>query len=161
MTTWTGPDGLKVNFNRKSAEQASSGNTEQAVVRSMVLKYDSQDPKNIETAGNTDGREAAIPANAIITGAYTRVDTAFTSGGSTTLTIGLALEDGTPVDADGIDATVAKTAIDAVGDVVVNDGALVGGLVTTGTAESFPYVTVGTGPWTAGVATIVINYIVV
>ena len=157
MSTWENKDGLKVNFNRTLADQHDGGVTAGAKKR-VVFRYDSQAPLNSETAGNTDGRELSIPANAYITDAYFIVETAFTSGGSTTLTVGLAQDDGTVIDADGLDATVAKTAIDAVGDVVVMDGALVGGTSVVGN-EAFLYFTVGTGPWTAGVGHVVIEYI--
>lgn len=59
------------------------------------------------------------------------VTEAFSTGSSPTLTIGTYKYDSsdgtvTADDADGIDATIAATAIDAIGEVVNCDGALVG-----------------------------------
>lgn len=165
MTVWTNEDGLKVPFNLASAKQQESGATAVAATRQMIIYYNSQDVGDLETAGNTSGREAFIPGNAYITRASFLVDTAFTSGGSTTLTIGLAEADGTAIDADGIDATIAKTALDAVGDVVACDGALVAGVLQAGGAsgaskEAYVYFTTASGPWTAGSGRLVIEYVV-
>ncbi len=157
MSTHTNFDGLKVNYNLTLAETDPTGVSGWAE-KIMVVELDSSDLRGIDTAGNTTGRNAYIPANSVITDAFMVVETAFTSAGSTTLSIGLAEDDGTVIDADGIDATIAKTAMDAVGDVVQCDGALVGGVVTVGTANAYPYVTIGTGPYTAGVGKVVIKY---
>ena len=157
MSTRENFDGLKVNYNLTLAETDPTGVTTWAE-KTMVIEIDSQNLRSIDVAGNTTGRNAYIPANSVITDAFMVVETAFTSGGSTTLSIGFAEDDGTVIDADGVDATIAKTAMDAVGDVVQCDGAMVGGLVTVGTDNAYPYVTIGTGPYTAGVAKVVIKY---
>jgi hypothetical protein len=157
MTTHTNYDGLRVNYNLTLAETDPTGKSGYSE-ETMVLELDSQDLRGLDTAGNTTGRNAYIPANSVITDAFMVVETAFTSGGSTTLSIGFAEDDGTVIDVDGVDATIAKTAMDADGDVVQCDGDMVGGVVTVGTANAFPYVTVGTGPYTAGVAKVVIKY---
>ena len=157
MTTHTNFDGLKVNYNLTLAESDPTGVTRSGE-NTMVLELDSQDLRGLDTAGNTTGRNAYVPANSVITDAFFVVETAFTSAGSTTLSIGFAEDDGTVIDADGVDATIAKTAMDAVGDVVQCDGALVGGVTTVGADNAYPYVTVGTGPYTAGVGKVVIKY---
>ena len=158
MSTWTNSDGLKVNYNRTLSQQANGGVVTEGKGGQLVLEFDSQDVKNAETAGNTDGREPFLPANSFVTSSHFVVTEAFTAAGSATLTIGLAQEDGTVIDADGIDATIAKTAIDAVGEAVVNDGVLVDGTETVGTANAYVYFTTATGPWTAGKGKLIINF---
>ena len=114
MTTWTNKDGLKVNYNLQSAETSPAGATSNDPSSQLVIHYDGVNRRTeLVTAGNTDGREPFIPANSIITSAQVVVKTAFTSAGATTLSIGLAQDDGTVIDADGIDATIAKGVLDA------------------------------------------------
>lgn len=156
--TWTNEDGLRVNFNLESAENVPVGVTTSGSNGKLIAEFDSQNPRNMDTAGNTNGREVGIPPNSYVKSAHLVVTEAFTSAGSTTLTIGLAQDDGTAIDADGFDATIAKTAIDAVGDVVVCDGALVGGVVRTGTNYGYVYFTTGSGPWTAGKAKLIVEF---
>ena len=159
MTTHTNFDGLRVNYNLKLAETNPTGVSCNNLEKGMVVEIDTSDFRDLTTAGNTSGRDAYVPAGSYITRAFLMVEEAFTSAGSTTLDIGFAEDDGTVIDADGVDAAIAKTVIDAVGDVVDCDGALVNGVVTVGTANAFPYITVGTGPYTAGKAKLVIAYV--
>lgn len=100
----------------------------------------------------TEGLDEAIlriAANARIKEATLTTLVAFVGG--TSYNIGLYQEDGTVIDADGIDAAVATAAIDAVGETVVCDGALVGGTVGIGTAAGSVRVA-ATGTYTAGKA---------
>ena len=85
--------------------------------------------------------------------------TAFTSGGSATLGIGAYNSAGSAIDADGIDATIALTAINATTKAVACDGALVGGAVMTGAADAYIKANYGTAAFTAGAAKLVITYI--
>jgi hypothetical protein len=78
-----------------------------------------QNLRNLTTGTNTNRTTTCDLAANVATGA-------------TTLSIGLKQLDGTDIDPDGIDATIAKTAIDADGDVVQCDGALVNGVVSIG-----------------------------
>lgn len=155
MATWANEDGLIVRFQNEF--EAKEGN--QFVggpVRALTVEMDYDD---LWGAADVDARMAYLPANAYITGAWVLVDDAFESGGATTLSIGLCQVDGTVIDADGIDATIAKTVIDGDDDAVVCDGALVGGVLNIGSAAGYVYFTVGTGPYTAGHAKLVIHYI--
>jgi len=110
-------------------------------------------------SSNIDPLEAMIPAGAIIVNADLVITDAATSGGSATLTIGTYNAAGTAVDADGIDAAIALTAIDADGDVVQCDGAQVSGLVTVGGAAAYVGWNYGTAVFTAGAAKLIIEYI--
>jgi len=89
-----------------------------------------------------------IPANAYIVRATLRVLTPL-AGTTPTVTIGLTEPDGTAIDADGIDVAIAVTALDAIGETVLCDGALVAGLAGIGTADGQIVVTTG-GTVTAG-----------
>jgi hypothetical protein len=86
------------------------------------------------------------------------VTTAFTSGGAATLTLGLQQKDGTIIDADGIDATIALAAL-AANLAVACDGALVDGTATVGSADAYLSVIYGTAAYTAGAAKLVLEYI--
>jgi hypothetical protein len=110
-------------------------------------------------SSNIDPLEAMIPAGAIIVNADLVITDAATSGGSATLTIGTYNAAGTVVDADGIDAAIALTAIDADGDVVQCDGAQVSGVVTVGSAPVYIGALYGTAAFTAGSAVLIVEYI--
>jgi hypothetical protein len=106
----------------------------------------------------TNGLDEAIhriPANAHIKEATLRVITAFAGG--TSYNIGLNQPDGTVIDADGIDAAVLTAAIDAVGETVLCDGALVNNTAGIGTAEG-QVVIAATGTYTAGKAVLKVVY---
>ena len=97
-----------------------------------------------------------IPAGALIVEATVDVSTAFTSGGAATLSLGLTQEDGSIIDVDGIDATIALSALNAVGKTVACDGALVNGVALT--AKASLSALVGTANYTAGTARLVVKY---
>jgi hypothetical protein len=107
---------------------------------------------------NPQPNDAFIPAGSYITKASLVVTTAFTSGGSATLGVGLQEADGTIIDADGIDAAVAVADL-AVNKAVVCNGALVGGTATVGADNSYLSLVYGTAAFTAGAAKLVIEYI--
>lgn len=158
QATWTNSDGLVVGFgprdskNNAGATVRTMGNEEQF---SMILDYDTL-PAAAGTAPSS--KSIPLPANSMIHEATLRVIVAFTSGGATTLDIGLVNSAGTAIDQDGIDAAIAKTAIDAIGEVVQCDGALVNGTATVGTSDAYISCNVGTGPYTAGQAELTVRY---
>ena len=109
---------------------------------------------------------AFVPDNVHIASATLYVTTAF-AGSSAALDIGLFNDDGDGTysdnDQNGIDAAIAVTAIDAIGDEVACDGALVGSgaAATAGTGNRPLAVTVGendANAFTAGEATLIIRY---
>lgn len=102
-----------------------------------------------------DEANLRIPANARIKEATLRVITAFAGG--TSYNIGLYQSDGTVIDADGIDAAVATAAIDAVGETVACDGALVANTAGIGSADG-QIVLAATGTYTAGKAVLRVVY---
>jgi len=158
---WTNEDGLDLYFGTDRAAVNKTGTTAANVVQTMIVDVDWTD---ITAVGSfitrQSKRDAFIPAGAFIKSATLSVSEGFTSAGAGTLGIGLCGSAQAVIDADGIDAVVAVTALDAVGDQVLCDGALVGGLVSIGTADGYVYFTTGTAAWTAGTARIVIEYII-
>jgi hypothetical protein len=101
-----------------------------------------------------------IPNGVLLTYAEFEPVVAFTSGGSATLSIGLHdLDRTTAYNATGIDATIALTAIDAVGETVVCDGALIN-TVLANDQPSLVSVTVGTANFTAGRGKLRLRYFV-
>jgi hypothetical protein len=161
MAVYTNDDGLKIKFGTEQAEAALVGTvSDNGIYNNLVVDLDhSRMPAH--TASDTllsDLHEIALPAGAIITTATLDITEAFDSGGSATLDIGLEKADGTEYDYDGIDAAIAETAIDAVGDRVACDGALVGGAALT--EKAFVTVNVGTATFTVGRGKLVIEYII-
>lgn len=128
--------------------------------KELILTFDYEDVNSGGqlTAARDFNGVATLPANSFIVKATLEVTTAFTSGGAATLTIGLVEPDGTAIDADGIDAAIALTAIDAVGERVLCDGALVGALAGIGTAAGQIIATFGTAAFTAGAARLIVEY---
>jgi hypothetical protein len=101
--------------------------------------------------------QAYVPANAYIKSATILVQTALSGGTTPTLTVGLYKKDGTAIDADGIDATIAAAAL-AAGKVVDCDGALVGGTDGIGAAAGYIKAATAGGP-TAGAFRLIVEYV--
>ena len=160
--SYTNDDGMYVLTGTNQGDVQDKGVSGKALRQSLVI--DIPDFTAIGSsfgASDIDPLDAVIPAGAIITNAILKITTAATSGGSATLSIGTYNSAGTAIDADGIDATVALTAIDAAQDLVQCDGAQVGGVVTVGTADAYVGLIYGTAAFTAGAGKLVIEYIVV
>lgn len=163
---WTNDDGLNIRFGLEKGtasvegKLSTLGDEEQVVV---TIDWD-----NIS---NTDAPVATHPLVGIPTGAHIisatfYVTEAFT-GTSGTLDIGLWHDDGdgtfSVYDLDGIDAAIAVTAIDAIGDQVACDGVLVGSgaVALAGTGGRPLYVSAkehASNAFTAGTGDLVIKY---
>ena len=155
--SYTNADGLFVITNNAQGAVRDNGLNAQNGVKTMVFEL--KDATKLGTSDvNPQPNDAFIPAGAYITKASLVVTTAFTSGGSATLGIGLQEADGTIIDADGIDAAVAVADL-AANKAVVCDGALVGGTATVGADNSYLSLVYGTAAFTAGAAKLVIEYI--
>jgi len=160
--TWTNEDGLVVRFGKENAEVVNQGTTAANVKKSLVHKFDYTDIADTDTTA-PDPLLPVIPAGSVIVSATLYVTTAFV-GATGTLDIGLKTADGTNTDDDGIDAAIAVTALDAVGDVIQCDGAYV--MDQTGnltgirlTADQYIMTTYDTAAFTAGAATLVVEYL--
>lgn len=104
-----------------------------------------------------DAGVLVIPANSLIVAAYYQVGSeAYTSGGSATLQLGLALTDGTVVDSDGLDSIPVASL--TANSSTVCDGALVGASV--GTADVQIRIVDAVAEFTAGSGRLIVEYIV-
>lgn len=103
-----------------------------------------------------------IPKGAYLEKAELEVEVAF-AGASATLDIGLVkASDMAPafsdLDDDGIDAAIAVTAIDAVGDTITCDGALIGTVLATDAGGYLISAEANTASFTAGKAKLRVFY---
>jgi hypothetical protein len=157
---YTNSDGLSQLYGTERAATRQVGSPEQTGDKKVIIAdivWNRLEAFGTNTVLDTL-YQAAIPAGAIITKANFVTITAFVSAGSATLDIGLTKGDGTELDFDGIDATIAKTAIDAVGETVTNDGALVAGAALT--VDGYISARVGTANFTAGKGRLSVEYII-
>lgn len=159
---WTNEDGLVIRYGTDRAAVMPGGSTAEGVHKTLVHKFDFNDIANTDTAA-PNPHEASIPADSVIVRATLYVTTAF-AGATATLDIGLKQDDGTNTDDDGIDAAIAVTALDAVGDTILCDGALVSAETGDLTGVRFTeaqwiMTTWDTAAFTAGAATLVVEYL--
>lgn len=154
--SYTNADGLLVLTNGAAGTPSDNGIAEYG---KKFLVVDIADATEIGTAAAAPAaNDAFIPAGSYITGAHLVVTTAFTSGGSAALNVGLYTAAGVAIDADGIDATIAVADL-AANKAVACNGALVGGTATVGTADAYVSWDYDTAAFTAGAAKLVIEYI--
>lgn len=166
MTQWTNSDGLTIRFGteQKGYDTATPAATyTSGLMRQLVVDFSYDNLPGPNADSDNDGTDdafisAKIPANAYITRALLVVELDWATADAADLTIGLEQADGTTIDADGIDAAIAASALDT-GDVVVCNGALVGGTLTVGTADAYVVATIGTGSFTTGKARLIIEYV--
>lgn len=158
--SWINADGLEVLTHRDQGDINDTGGTLTSVTNQFVFTI--EDASTIGSAAVAPSAlDAFIPAGAYITKAYLIVEEAFTSGGSATLTLGTVTGDGTVIDADGIDAAIALSVIDAGGDVVVHDGAQVAGTTTVGASNAYLSPVYGTAAFTGGKGKVVVEFVTV
>lgn len=157
--SYTNADGLFILTDGAQGSIGGEGVSARSTRQTLVVDITSANTASTFGASNIDQLAPTLPANCIIVNADLVITTPFTSGGSATLTIGTYNAAGTAIDADGIDATIALTAIDGDGDVVQCDGAQVSGLVTVGGAAAYVGWNWGTAAFTAGAAKLIIEYI--
>lgn len=157
--SYTNADGLLVLTDRDQGALGGEGVTARSVRQSIVVDITAANTGSSFGASNIDQLAPTLPANCIIVNADLVVTTPFASSGGGTLTIGTYNAAGTAIDADGIDATIAVTAIDGDGDVVQCDGAQVSGLVTVGGAAAYIGWNWGTAVFQSGAAKLIVEYI--
>ena len=148
-------DGLQVRFNLEGAAVRNDGGTT-SDERLLVIETPTATAiANTDTAAPSNSDEAFLPAGAYITEAKFYVDTAFTSGGSAVLDIGLKQADGTNIDDDGIDSHAVAALTIRAG--IEADGALVPSKLQY---DSYVMFTYDTAAFTAGAGKVVIKYLV-
>ena len=170
--TWANSDGLVVGFGLRTDDSHVAAVTgESGTLRTYVIEL--PDATALEdtdaiTVASLPPQSATIPRGSYIKKATLQVKTAFTSAGAATLDIGTyaANGDGSSSgddDADGIDADIALTVIDAIGDVVVCNGASVAGVVPVGIVANTDVAVVfgfEAAVFTAGAATLTLEVLV-
>jgi len=104
---------------------------------------------DLPTAGSTN-LQFAIPANATIVSSKWITGSVWSGG--TSLDVGLQTSAGAEIDNNGLDAAITPT---IAGAVIVGDGALVGKTIGANAGE---LVVTATGSYTAGTATVIVEY---
>jgi len=104
---------------------------------------------DLPTYGSTN-LQFAIPAGATIVSSKWITGTAWAGG--TSLNVGLYQSNGTVIDADGLDAAITPT---TAGAVIDGNGALVGATIGANAGE---LTVAATGTYTAGTATVIVEY---
>lgn len=153
---WVNDDGLEVGFGWRDTNNYEAG-TVRTVGKINQIELD-LDYDNLPENGTVRNDVAGIPAGSVIISAVLVAETDWDTADSADLTIGVQEADGTVIDADGIDAAIAATALTE-GDVVQCDGDLVGGTATVGEDTAYIYFDVGTGDFTSGTGTLTVEYI--
>jgi hypothetical protein len=150
--SYTNDDGLYIKFGTAKVEPANVGGQLKSYGENRVVEitfaYD-----DLAATGTEKilGDQVGLPDGCVLEKAEFFVEEAFV-GATATLSFGVIRRDrSTAVDADGIDQTIAVTAIDAIGDTVTCDGALIGTVLTNGGLIT---ATEGTAAFTAGKGTL-------
>lgn len=152
--------GVLAHYGPRSTDRSYGGYTETKAGTKQIRQSFTYDDL---PGGSTVSLQAYVPAGAVITDAWFFVDTAFAGG--TSYDIGLEKSDGsTAIDADGLFDALVLADIDASVGVNLcasehagtNSGALIGAPL----AYDAYLVAAATGTFTAGAATIVIEYMV-
>lgn len=114
------------------------------------------------TPDSPSGLNASIPNGAVVTGAKLIVTTAFTTGDSGALNLGLYHSNGDVDDVDGIDVAIAAGTL-TLGAVIDCNGAQVAAGILGGAASGDRGLYLGghasTGGFTAGAATLIVEYV--
>lgn len=165
---WTNNDGVVVGFGTHTADNeipAVTAGAGSVKTMTMVVNLADLEDTDLITVASIDARATVIPRGSVIKAATVQMTVAATSGGSATLDIGFYDADTSSItvdDANGIDVDIALTAIDAVGDIVICDGALVNGVTPAGTTSNSDVVVVAgfeAAVFTAGQAIITVEFI--
>ena len=164
MGTWTNDDGLFIRFGTTEGEVQHAGDYRGVGQLHEVVVEVSFDWLDDVAVGTEQiiSDTVRIPDGVHLKSATFYVETAFDSAGeAATLTFGLIDEDrSTAHDADGIDAAIAESAIDAVGDEITCDGALIETTLSNSGTPMLLTATVGTEAFTAGKGWLTVRYYV-
>lgn len=164
--TWTNPDGLVVGFGTHTTDNIVPGVTTDKggfKIAKMLIDATTLEDVGSVTAASFFPQSIRIKRGAIIKRATLEAQVAAVSAGGGTLTVGTykAQTPATVDDQDGIDATVAVAALNAIGKIVICDGALVNGTVAAGaTADADVEIvaTRATAAFTAGKFLLTVEY---
>jgi len=156
--SYTNADGLRVLTNDDQGAIKTQGTSHGAMHQTLVVDVALTSVKTTFGAVDIDLNNPVIPANSLILSATLVMTAAATSSGSATLDIGTYNAAGTAIQATGIDAAIALTAIDAIGETVRCDGVhtTVTGLVAT---DAYVGLKWNTAAFTAGTGKLYIEYV--
>ena len=155
QSVWTNSDGLPVGFGSRTTETTVGAQPRTGGMRQeVILEINGTDLADTDVARQL-AYGVTIPADALLESAKLFVTTAF-AGVNPVMDIGTyAAATGSAVDDDGIDAAIATaTLVDNV--VIACDGALIGTVLAS---DQKIGVTYDTAAFTAGVATLVVEYV--
>ena len=157
--SYTNADGLRVLTDTDQGAVKLQGTSSKAMRQVLVVDIPAFTAiKTTFGAVDIDLLNPVLPANSVIVGATLVMTAAATSGGAATLDIGTYNAAGTAIADTGIDAAIALTAIDAIGETVRCDGTL----TTTGspaTVDTYIGLKWNTAAYTAGAGKLYIEYI--
>lgn len=156
--SYTNTDGLRVLTNDDQGAVKTQGTSPGAMHQTLVVDVTLTSVGTTFGSANIDLMNPVIPANSLILSATLVMTTAATSGGAPTLDIGTYNAAGTAIQATGIDAAIALTAIDAIGETVRCDGVhtTVTGLVAV---DAYVGLKWNTAAYTAGAGKLYIEYV--
>ena len=149
-------DGLEILPAGEQGIPAKRGTSLSSQKKSLVMTITGTDLGTAIT--NPQDHDPFIPKGSYITGGHLLVTTGFVGSGAK-LTIGTYQQDGTVIDADGIDADIAVTDLSAASKAVACDGVQVGGALTVGDKDAYIEAKYVTAAFTAGEAKLVLEYI--
>ena len=145
---------VNVHYGPRPVNESYGARSVQDSIKRAVWKFDY---KTLPATGTTN-QEQVIPANSVIVGA--RLIPTVTWAGGTSLTVGLAQKDGTPISATAIytatNLTVAGNKLDK-GTIQAADGTLINKLSSA--TYNGEVVVAATGTMTAGAAILIVDYI--
>ena len=146
---WTNEDGLYVRFGTEETDVTRVGEYNEYGPLHYLEVEVNWDELNAFSNVTIFSSSVRIPADVFLESASFKVVTAF-AGASATIDFGTVDTDRTTEhDYDGIDAAIAVTAIDAIGDTITCDGALIN-TVLTNTTPLLLMARVNTANFTAG-----------
>ena len=165
-------DGLVVGYGTHSSDNnvgAVTGGS--GTVRTYVIELPDAtalEDTDVITVASLPPQSVVIPRGSAILRATFSVTTGFTTSASATLDIGTyeAGGDGSSTgddDADGIDVNIGVTELNAIGDLVVCNGALVDGVIACGATSNSDVVVVfgfEAGVYTAGAGVLTLEVLV-
>lgn len=160
MGTWLNDDGLYLKFGTtKTTAEVGGEYRTNGELREIEVTIDLTD---LTSSAAIVSDTTFFPNGARIEEVEIVTQTAATSAGSATLDIGLIQTDrSTAIDADGLVAALAKTAVDAAGEKnVIRVGSTGAGALIGTTTANVGYITAnyGTAAFTAGVIRVRIRY---
>lgn len=152
---WSNDDGLVVSFGTKDRVKKGRIASMGGDIQTLTLDIVGTELGDTASTAHLEGA-ASIPAGAHLFAATLHVTTVFTSGGAATLDLGVYNSSTQAIiDEDGIDVDIALTAIDAVGDTITCDGALVDTILANDSTFAASY---ETAAFTDGIGKLIVEY---